>query len=153
VGVVLRFALFYGPDSHHTRDLIRLVRLGWAPSVGSPDAFISSIATDDAATAVMSALHAAPGAYNVADDSPVRKREYFDSLAGALGVSHPRFLPGWITALSGSMGETLSRSQRLSNLKLRGLGWAPRLPSVHEGWRVVVDELHTVHPVPAPAPG
>ena len=33
-GVVLRFAMFYGPDSWFTRDLIGYVRRGWAPIPG-----------------------------------------------------------------------------------------------------------------------
>ena len=39
VGIVLRFAAFYGPDAGQTLDMIKLVRKGWAPLPGSPDAF------------------------------------------------------------------------------------------------------------------
>jgi hypothetical protein len=38
VGVVLRFALFYGPDAAHVPPMVSLVRHGWAPLPGSPDA-------------------------------------------------------------------------------------------------------------------
>ena len=140
-GVVLRFAMFYGPDAFHVVDLIKLVRRGWAPVFG-PDGFASSIAHDDAATAVVAALGVGPGTYNVADDVPLRRREWVDTLAQALHVGPPRFPPQWLARLGGSLGELLARSQRISNRKLRAeSGWAPQYPSVREGWPVVVGEM------------
>jgi hypothetical protein len=36
----------------------------------------------------------------------------------------------------------MTRSQRISNRKLRGAGgWAPRYPSVREGWPATVAEM------------
>ncbi len=141
-GVVLRFAYFYGPDSDFTRDAIRYVRRGWAPAFGSPEGFFSSLSHDDAATAVVAALGVLPGIYNVCDDWPVRRREFADALAGALGVPPPRFAPPWVAKLAGSLGETLARSQRIANGRLRGASaWTPRYPSVVEGWRATVEAL------------
>ncbi len=139
-GVVLRFAFFYGADSDFTRDAIRYVRRGRAPVLGSPSAFISAVSHDDAATAVIAALAVPAGTYNVSDDRPLRRREFVDALAEALGVPPPKFFPRWLAVLAGSLGETLARSQRIANGKLRAAsGWAPRYPSVVEGWRAVVD--------------
>ena len=141
-GIVLRFALFYGPDSDQTRDLIAFVRQGWAPIPGSAASFFSSVAHDDAATAVVAALRVRAGVYNVVDDEPLRRREYFDTLAAALGVPPPKIPPAWMGYLLGSLGETLARSLRISNQKLREEGgWAPRYPSVREGWPPVVAAL------------
>lgn len=54
----------------------------------------------------------------------------------------PRLPPPWLAHLAGSLGETVARSQRMSNRKLRAeCGWAPRYRSVREGWRAVVAEL------------
>jgi nucleoside-diphosphate-sugar epimerase len=132
-GVVLRFAFFYGPDSDFLHGMIANVRRGWAPAFGR-DAYISSISHDDAAAAVIAALALPAGIYNVADDEPVTKREFFQTLAGVVGVPEPRFPPSWMSHLLGSLGETLARSQRVSNRKLRGAsGWSPRFPSVREG--------------------
>jgi len=143
-GVVLRFAYFYGADSDFTRDAIRYVRRGRAPVLGSPSAFISSVSHDDAAAAVVAALAVLAGTYNVSDDRPVRRREFVDALAGALGVPPPKFFPRWLALLAGSLGETLARSQRIANRKLRtASGWAPRYPSVVEGWSAVVAALRT----------
>ena len=68
VGVVLRFASFYGPDAFQVHDLARAVRRGFAPLPGPPEAFLSSISHDDAATACLAALSVSSGVYNVADD-------------------------------------------------------------------------------------
>ncbi len=141
-GVVLRFGAFYGPDARHLVDLIRMVRRGWAPIPGPADAFISSVSHDDAAAAAVAALRLPAGAYNVVDDEPVTHREYFDSLAAALGVAPPRLPPAWATLLFGSLGELLARSQRISNRRLRSAcAWAPKYRSVREGWPPAVAEL------------
>jgi 2-alkyl-3-oxoalkanoate reductase len=141
-GVVLRFAMFYGPDSWFTRDLIGYVRRGWAPIPGVADAYTSLVSHEDAAAAVVAALGVPPGTYNVVDDEPLRRRELFGSLAGVLGVAPPRLPPPWLKYLFGSLGEMLARSLRISNRKLRdACGWAPRYPSMREGWPAVVAAL------------
>ena len=137
-GIVLRFGAFYGADATQTLDLIRLVRRGWAPLPGPAGAYVSSVAHDDAACAVVAALDARAGIYNVVDDEPLTHRDYVDSLATALGVPLPQLPPQWSARLFGSLGELLSRSVRISNRKLRReTGWRPTLPSAREGWRTV----------------
>ncbi|HEX2219958.1 MAG TPA: NAD(P)-dependent oxidoreductase [Gemmatimonadales bacterium] len=139
IGVVLRFAAFYGDDAFHVRDAIRMIRKGWAPLPGPATAFFSSIHHDDAAAAAAAALRASAGVYNVSDDEPLRRRDYVDSLAGALGVPPPKLPPLWLTRLGGSLAELMSRSLRISNRKFRQeTGWAPRFPSVRDGWPAVV---------------
>ena len=133
-GVVLRFAYFYGPDGHATEAVLRLLRRGVAPTFG-PDGWWSSIHVDDAASAVVAALHAPPGVYNVADDEPVTRREYYATLAAAAGLRPPRIPPAGAARLAGFLGEGLSRSQRVSNRRFKeATGWAPRYRSVREGW-------------------
>ena len=135
IGVILRFAAFYGPDAFTLHDMADVVRRGWSPLPGRPEAFISSISHDDAATAVVESLALPAGAYNVTDDEPVHRREYVDIIATAIGAAPPRFMPPWAVRLMGSLGQLLSRSERMSNRKLRAAtpGWVPRFPSVHEG--------------------
>ena len=142
IGVILRFGLFYGPDSGHTLDMIKFTKKGMAAAFGSPDGYVSSLSTDDAATAVVAALSVQAGVYNVVDDEPVTKREYFATLADALNVPHPRFPPSFLRYLAGSMGETLARSHRMSNrLFKEKSGWSPRYRSVREGFPALVAEL------------
>lgn len=142
VGVVLRFALFYGADGVFTRELIDMVRMGFAPMSGTPESFISSVSHDDAASAVVASLRVGAGVYNVTDDEPLSRREFFDSLASALGAKPPVIPPKWFAFLAGSLGEMMARSLRISNRKLRAESvWSPKYTSVREGWRALVGEL------------
>jgi len=151
-GIALRFAFLYGADSDFTRDAIRLVRKGWAPTLGRPEGFISWVSHDDAAAAVVAALAAGAGTYNVADDEPMRRRAFSDALAEVLGVGSPRLLPAWLTYVTGSLGDVLGRSLRISNRKLRAeCGWFPKYPSMREGWPAVVRELNQVAESPSDA--
>jgi nucleoside-diphosphate-sugar epimerase len=134
IGVVLRFASFYGPDSMVLREMAGMVRRGWSPLPGRGDAYWSSVSHDDAASAVIAALGIPSGTYNVSDDEPLTRREWVDALADAVGVRHPRSMPTWLARVGGSTMRLLSRSQRLSNAKLRGAsGWGPTCRSAREG--------------------
>jgi nucleoside-diphosphate-sugar epimerase len=142
-GVILRFSLFYGPDPI-TLSLVDSVKRGLAPAFGAPDAYMSSIWLDDAASAVFAALNVPAGAYNVTDDAPMRKREAFDLLARELEVKAPRMLPRWAASMLGSVSETLGRSQRMSNAKFRqAANWSPKVPSLREGWNRLVSEIRS----------
>ncbi len=146
-GVTLRFGAFYGADAGHVLDLIRMIRRGWAPMPGPAESFISSVSHDDAASAVVAALGAPGGVFNVVDDEPVSHRDYVDSLAAALGLPPPRLPPPWAARLFGSIGAMLSRSLRISSRKLElATSWQPKYPSVREGWRAVVSELSLAEP-------
>ncbi|HEY3784786.1 MAG TPA: NAD(P)H-binding protein [Steroidobacteraceae bacterium] len=146
-GVVLRFGAFYGPDARQTRDMIGLVRRGWAPLPGAPEAYFSSISHDDAASAVLAGLGLQAGIYNVVDDEPMERREFAGSLATAVGVGRPKSLPAWMTRVTGSLGEIMSRSERISNRKLRESSrWAPAFPSVRTGWPATVAALQASIP-------
>lgn len=148
--VILRFAAFYGPDSRFFDDIVQGVRRGLAFIPGRPDAFISSVAHDDAAAATVAALGVPPGIYNVSDDEPVTHREFVDSLAEALGVSHPRLPPAWMVALGGSLARTAARSLRVSNRKLKeASGWMPVYPSVRAGWPSAVTRTGAARPAAA----
>jgi nucleoside-diphosphate-sugar epimerase len=139
-GVVLRFAYFYGPDSDFTHTFIASVRKGRAQLLGRPDAYWSTVSHDDAASAVVAALDVPAGIYNVVDDVPLTRRVLVDGVAQVLGVASPKLLPGSLKYLLGSLGETLARSQRISNKKLKAVsGWAPRWRSAPEGMAELVE--------------
>ena len=141
-GVVLRFAMFYGPDSSHTLDGIRAARRRLAVFPGDRDGYLSSIHTDDAATAVLAALHAPAGTYNVGDDEPVTRQTHADILADALQRPGLRMVPRSLARLGGSKTELLSRSQRVSNRRFRqATEWSPVYPSIREGLPAVIATL------------
>jgi nucleoside-diphosphate-sugar epimerase len=138
-GVVLRFGLFYGPDARATDEALRLARVRAAPTTGHPDAYVSSIHVDDAASAVVAALGAPAGVYNVVDDEPLTRREYADAFAAAFDLPHLRIAPaGMMRAVGGSSARALTASQRVSNRRFReATGWAPAYRSAREGWAAI----------------
>lgn len=142
IGVVLRFAGFYGPDPF-LRTIVRTVERGWSPLPGAPDAFWSTLAHEDAATAVVASLDVPAGIYNVCDDEPRTRQDFAEVVARAVDARMPRPMPRWMGVLGGAMGEMLSRSQRMSNRKLRRTsGWGPRWRSVREGLPAAVEALN-----------
>ena len=137
-GVVLRFAAFYGPDSDATVRMIAMARRRIAMAAG-PSGYMSSVTTDDAAAAVVAALAVPAGTYNVGDDEPVTRREFFDVLAGALGVAPPRMAPAGLAKLGGVKASVLTRSQRVANTTfVTASGWTPTSRSVRQGWPAVL---------------
>jgi len=141
-GIVLRFAGLYGPDSPHALELIGQVRKGRVFLPGAPEAYFSSVTNDDAAAAVVAALHLPAGIYNVSDDEPLRRRALADAMALAVGVAPPRLAPAWVTALGGSLARLMARSLRISNHTLReAAGWRPRSPSAREGWKATIEAI------------
>jgi nucleoside-diphosphate-sugar epimerase len=141
VGVVLRFGLFYGPDGIHAETILKSARRGYAPVIGSPGAFTSSIEIDDAASAVVAALQAPAGAYNIVDDEPLTRAEFAAALARAVGRERLKMVPAWIARLGGSKTGMLMRSQRMSNRRFKdATGWSPAYPSAREGWPAVVSQ-------------
>lgn len=140
VGIVLRFGVFYGPDSAHTIDTIEAARRGRFDVTGPSDAFWSSVTTDDAASAVVAAIGAPSGSYNVADDRPLRRAELASALVEALGTDPLQPLPG--SADPPDDLAVMLRSQRVTSQLFKALtGWRPRFPTAQEGWRFVVAEL------------
>jgi nucleoside-diphosphate-sugar epimerase len=135
--VALRFGQFYGFDSGHTVAAIEAALAGRPVEIGPGSAFRSSVTTDDAASAVVAALHAGSGVYNVVDDRPLRRAEYVDAACHALGVPPP-------TVRSASVDQpgalsVMVRSLRVSNRRFEeATGWQPRSPSAWEGWAHVV---------------
>lgn len=138
-GVVLRFALFYGHDATHTVTQIEAGRKGVSAFLGEPSGYMSSIHLDDAATAVVAAVDVPSGTYNVADDEPMQRSEADAALADALGRKRLRRVPSPLLKVGGKKAGVLTRSQRVSNARLKAAsGWTPTYPSLREGLPQVV---------------
>ena len=101
IGVVLRFGLFYCADSKQTQLQISAARKGLSTFLGDPDAYMPPLHLDDAATAVVSALVAPGGVYNVVDDDPMRKIEADSAFADLLGRSKLRRVPKSLVKIGG----------------------------------------------------
>jgi len=134
-GVALRFAFLYGSEDRFTQDVFGYVRRGWLPILGRPQGYFSMVNHEDAASAVVAAIDAPSGIYNVVDSEPITRREFCEALAQMLSVRSPKTLPQWLANLTGGLGETVARSLRISNTKLReATGWTPKYRSAREGW-------------------
>jgi nucleoside-diphosphate-sugar epimerase len=138
-GIVLRFGIFYAADAAHTQSMVNGARRGVSVVAGRPDAYQSMIHADDAAAAVVAALGAPAGTYDVVDDEPLTKRAAAEVLGGVLRI------PGSMAKLGGSYAEIMVRSQRVSNQRFKdATGWSPRFASFRTGLPAVLEELASV---------
>jgi nucleoside-diphosphate-sugar epimerase len=144
VGVVLRFGMFHAPDSDQTRLTVSAARRRMFSMFGPKDAYLPPVTVDDCATAVVAALAAPAGIYNIVDDEPLTRRDYAAVLADAVGVKSLHFPPKVVAKAGGEQAAMLSRSQRVSNRRFeQATGWAPQYPSMRQGWRAIVAEMQT----------
>jgi nucleoside-diphosphate-sugar epimerase len=125
-GVVLRFGGFMSAESEFTRTLIEHARRGTLYDPGPRHGYFPWVVVDDAAVAVVQALEIPSGTYNVVDDAQMTRDEKAEVLARAVGRDRPlRRLPTIVTRLAGDAGASARRSMRVSNARLRDLGWTP----------------------------
>ncbi len=140
VGVVLRFGMFYGPDSSHTRAALRAARWGVGSAMGPPSAYGSALHLDDAAAAVVAALAVPAGTYNVVDDEPLTNAEQMAALAAAIGAKRLWSPLSLLASVGGRLTAAMSRSQRVSNRRFKEVsGWTPRYSSPRQGWTATVE--------------
>lgn len=135
---ILRFGVFYGPHAAHSEQILDMARwhIGFVP--GRSDTYLSSIHVADAADAVVAALTAPGGTYNVVDDEPLTKREYAEACAAAVDRRLWISGPGRLGLLLGDRLTSMTRSLRVSNKRFRDAsGWRPRYPSAVEGYRAM----------------
>ena len=134
--VVLRFGLFYGAHTRQTEEALRMARWRMSTVAGKRDAYMSSIHTDDVASAVVASLDAPTGIYNVCDDEPLTRRAYLDAFSSGFGLRKLHIAPPWLLRLlAGRASRVLTASQRCSNGRFRAAtGWSPAFPSAREGW-------------------
>jgi nucleoside-diphosphate-sugar epimerase len=132
--VVLRFGLFLAPDSEQMLTMARSARRGISVYPGNADGFLPSIHADDAASAVVAALAAPTGTYDVVDDEPLRRGDQRAALGAAVGrrrlvqMRAPK-------AVVGPLGD----SQRVSNRRFREVtSWSPAFRSARDAWPATI---------------
>lgn len=115
---------------------------------------------DDAASATVAALDAAPGSvYNIVDGTPASWRSLHEERARAFEQPDPTRLPSWMLRRVSPLAAELltATSMRVSNARARAeLDWAPAFPSYREGvWSEVTDaaSVRAVKPGPSRASG
>ena len=127
--VVLRVAGIYGPGRGHLFQ--QLVR-GEARISGGGTRHMNMVHRDDVASAIASVLDRGQAGeiYNCADGTPVSQLGFLDWASGELG----RPLPPHATGAEDTTRKRGLTDKRVSNAKLRALGWEPRFPSFREGY-------------------
>ena len=92
---------------------------------------------------MVAALNSPSGAYNVVEDNPVTQTEYAETFAKELHLPKPRHFPRWLGKLvMGGPSNYILNSARVSNEKFKeATGWAPKYPSVHEGFHEVAEVM------------
>ena len=125
-GMVARLAGIYGPERSA---LLSKFLAGTAMIDSENDRFVNQVHRDDIASSLLLLLsREAEGAqiYNVVDDQPILQSECYRWLAQRLN----RPLP----PIGRSMQERKrgDSNKRVSNAKLRGLGWTPQYPTFVE---------------------
>ena len=131
-GTVMRLAGLYGPGRCVP---LRKLLSGEAVIEGEGERWLNSIHRDDAAFAFcLVATHRWPGIFNVVDDTPITQLEWFKWTCVRLERPLPPFAP---RDLNRKRGWT---SKRVSNAKLRSLGWTPKYPSFREGLEELLSE-------------
>lgn len=124
-GKVARLAGLYGAGRCVPLD--RLLA-GTALLEGGGHRIMNSLHQADAVNALAFLAEAkAGGIFNISDNQPVSQREWFEWVCSLLGARLP---PAGPVNLNRKRGWT---NKRVSNEKLRALGWKPRYPSFREG--------------------
>jgi nucleoside-diphosphate-sugar epimerase len=124
-GVVLRVAGIYGPDRSFL--LHTVLKRDAIPG----DRLVNQAHRDDVASAIFFVARSRalnpPRIFNVVDDTPVPRTEILQWLSARLGLP--------LSNSPSSAGTEGRRSnKRVSNAKLRALGWAPVYPGYREGF-------------------
>jgi nucleoside-diphosphate-sugar epimerase len=141
-GVVLRFGLFYSHDARALDESLKTAKTGFGPMIGSPDGWRASIHVDDAAAAVVAALDAPAGAYNVADE-PITNAEWNAAFAEAFGFKKLRATPKVAMKAGGKKVSILGASRRIDSSRFRqATGWNPSYPDARVGLKAVAEAHH-----------
>jgi nucleoside-diphosphate-sugar epimerase len=132
-GVVLRFGMIVGDDAM-TRWQLRAAERGRPIGLGDPAGWLHPVHTDDLGPAVVAALQAPSGGYNVGAE-PVRRGDYVQTYADAVGRGSVGFMGPLLTRLAGARAEPLTRSLRVSSDHFTATtGWTARRPTFDVSW-------------------
>ena len=146
-GIVARLAGIYGPGRSV---LLRKFFSGDAVIEGDGGRIVNQIHRDDIASALHILIERqATGIYNVSDDAPMPQHEIYARLAQRFALPLP---PGGPIDPNRKRGWT---SKRVSNAKLRALGWQPGFGSFFDAIErepeLVIAARHAAHADP-PSP-
>jgi nucleoside-diphosphate-sugar epimerase len=137
-GIVARLGGIIGPGRSF---LLRKYLAGDATIDAAGERYLNQVHRNDIAAALflLGTIPAVepPRIFNVVDDEPMTQRACYDWLARHFGGSLP-------PAVAGQVRKRGNSNKRVSNGKLRGLGWRPMYPSFREAMeRSIIPQLPT----------
>jgi nucleoside-diphosphate-sugar epimerase len=133
VGVVLRLGTIVGDDPL-TRFELRTLRQGHPIGLGAPEGWAHVVHTDDLGPAVLAALGAPSGVYNVGAQ-PVRRHDLIGGFSMAAGRESIDFMSPLLRRLGGVRLEPLGRSLRVCSERFTSAtGWTPRRATFGPSW-------------------
>ncbi len=128
-GIVLRYGLFYGPESPAVLKMIAMVKRRMLPIVRGDHSLLPCIHIADAVSATVAALDHAPAGsvYDIVDDKPVSMSDMVNAMAEYAKAPRPFAIPEWLLRLAAPyLASMLAIHLPLSNEKARmELGWHP----------------------------
>lgn len=132
-GVLLRFGFILGDDPL-TKFWLKAAATGRPVGIGSAKAWTHLVHTDDLGPAVLAALQAPSGFYNVGA-APVRREELVDGFAKAVGAVESSYFGPVLRRLAGNRLEPMMRSLRVSSDHFTAqTGWQPLRPTFDPAW-------------------
>lgn len=138
-GVSLRFGLITGPDGNSAW-LLKRARAGKPTGIGPRNGWCHVIHPDDVGPAVVAALTAPSGVYNVGAE-PILRKDLVDVYAQAAGRKEGSFHGSLFHKLAGDKIELITRSQRVSSQRFGDrTGWHPRYPKLTPDWFDSLDQ-------------
>lgn len=132
-GMIARLAGIYGPGRSA---LLRKLLSGEATIEGKGERFLNQVHRDDAAAALFF-LVTLPNEqefaiFNVTDNQPIPQREAYEWLAARFERALPE------TTVNVGARKRGASNKRVSNRKLRALGWEPHFPTFQSGMETSV---------------
>ncbi len=137
-GLVLRLSAIYGEGRGI---MLRRYLEASGPVPGNPDRYLNQIHRDDAVSAALFLLEhhpKCPEVFNVSDDCPTTHRDILAWIAQTLNRPPAEFN---LEPVSRKRGDS---NRRISNRKLRALGWQPTYPSFREGYQALLPTNPTI---------
>ena len=139
--VVLRFGCIVGDDPT-TRWRVAQARAGRPIGLGDPRGWAHLVHPEDAGSAVVAALDAPGGVYNVGAE-PVRRDEMTRVYARAVGREELGFMPRVLVRVGGDRLAPLTRSHRVSSDRLHeATGWKPSYDVFTTSWLACLTDPH-----------
>ena len=146
-GVVLRFGTVLGDDPR-TQAWVRAAVRGRRIGVGAPDDWLHVLHSEDVGSAVVAALHAPTGVFNVGAE-PVRRFDVLAALTQAAGAGRTGYAGAAARWWMGPRFDAAARSLRVGSDHFAAqTGWRPRHPVFDPAWFDVVRTGRQLHDAP-----